>query len=412
MSPYRPTRRCFLQAALAGCPMLATECSLNTTEAAPLVRPRKKLIGWGTDVAYPEKIQNNIRRIEELPLDGIVLSNFTGKKNGRTFAFDWECFGQAAFERTHLAPMISTLANIKFRKFTDNFLRFNVQPGNFDWFDSFDAPLHNAALWAGVAREVGAKGLKFDVEDYKERLWVYKKQRHVKTKSFEDYARQIRLRGRQVMTAIQSEFPDIVMLLSLAHSYVNRQPKARTRLAELDSYGLLPAFIDGLVEAAGPRVRLIDGQEQAYGYLRPSDYLRGFHDIKQRALELVPRELWPRYRDKMEAGVAVFANYQLGVYHGKPTSWPAYHMSAENRLKLFEQNIYHALKSSEEYVWLYSEHMGWWETGYKLPTPNGALEAIHRARVKQQAEQPLEFDLSEPISQAEAKARAATRPQQ
>ena len=406
---HSPTRREFLQTTLAGLGGLAATTAATSAHATPLSRPRKKLIGWGSDVAYPEKVQNNIRKIEELPLDGIILSNFTGKRNGKEFTFDWECFGRQAYLRKHVAPMISTLANIKFRRFTDNFLRFNVQPGDFDWFDSFDAPLQNAALWAGVAREVGAKGLKFDVEDYKERLFVYSKQKHAKTKSFDEYASQIRLRGRQVMEAIQSRFPDIVMLLSLAHSYVNRTPMARNKLAELGSYGLLPAFIDGLVEAAGPKVRLIDGQEQAYGYLEPGDYYRGYHDIKQRALELVPRELWARYRSKMEAGVAIFANYQLGVYRSKPTSWPAYYMTPEDRLKLFEQNIYHALKSSEEYTWLYSEHMGWWESGHQVPTPRGALQAIHRAREKHNADQPLGFDLTKSIANARATMDAANR---
>jgi len=163
-----------------------------------------------------------------------------------------------------------------------------------------------------------------------------------------------------MMKAIQSGFPNIVLLLSLAHSYVNRTPHAPRKLAELSSYGLLPAFVNGLLEAAGPQVRLIDGQEQAYGYLTAEDYYRGYHDVQQRALELVPQDLWKKYRNRMEAGVAIFANYQLAVPRSEAQGkhWPATYMQPEQRLRLFEQNVYHALATTDEYAWLYSEYMG------------------------------------------------------
>jgi len=403
------SRRSFVAASLAGLGTATTTRPLHAEDDQSPATPTKKLIGWGSDVAYPAKVQGTIRQVEELPLDGIVLSNFSGKKAGKEFTFDWECFGRQKFDRDDLAPMIDILANIRFKRFTHNFLRFTVQPGNFDWFDDFSGPLHNARMWAGVAQEVGAKGWKFDVEDYKERLFVYKKQKHANTKSFDEYAAQIRLRGRQMMEAIQSANPKIVLLLSLAHSYVNRTPNAKQKLAELPSYGLLPAFVNGLVEAAGPGVRIIDGQEQAYGYMTTEDYFRGYHDIKQRALELVPPGLHKKYRDKMEVGVAIFANYQLAAYRTTPTYWPSHYMTPETRLRLFEQNIYHALKTTDEYAWLYSEHMGWWESGHQVPTPAGALQAIHKARDKFAANKALGFNLDNAIAEARSKMKAATR---
>ncbi len=383
---------------------------LRAKEPETPSQPQKKLIGWGSDVAYPGKVQNNIRKIEELPLDGIVLSNFSGKKDGRDFTFDWECFGQKKFERKQLTDTIQILKHIRFERFTDNFLRFNLQPGDVDWFDDFSAPLHNARMWSEVAQEAGVKGWKFDLEDYKEKTFVYRKQKYADRKSFDEYAAQIRLRGRQMMEAIQSGFPNIVLLLSLAHSYVNRTPHANRKLAELSSYGLLPAFVNGLIEAAGPQVRLIDGQEQAYGYLTTEDYFRGYHDIRQRAIELVPPDLWRKYRDKIEAGVAIFANFQLAVPRSTAQGkhWAPTYMNPEQRLRLFEQNVYHALKTTDEYAWLYSEHMGWWESGHQLPTPDGAIDAIRRARDKIAAGEPLGFDLRDVVDQARTKMKLAT----
>jgi len=405
----RHSRRQFLSASLAGLGAMSVAGPLRANVPDSLSQPRKKLIGWGSDVAYPSKVQNNIRKIEELPLDGIVLSHFGGEKDGKEFMFEWQCFGRQKYERQHLASTIQILTHIDFQRFTDNFLRFNLQPGDVDWFDDFSSPLHNAQMWSEVAREAGVKGWKFDLEDYQEKLFTYSKQKYADQKSFDEYATQIRLRGRQMMEAIQSGFPNIVLLLSLAHSYVNRTPHANRKLAELSSYGLLPAFVDGLIEAAGPQVRIIDGQEQAYGYLTPEDYFRGYHDVRQRALELVPSELWEKYRDKIEAGVAIYANFQLAVRRITTKYWVPHYMKPEERLRLFEQNVYYALKTTDEYAWLYSEHMGWWESGYPVPTPEGAVAAIRAARDRIHAAEPLGFDLTDVVEQARSKMKLATQ---
>ncbi|MEE3370021.1 MAG: hypothetical protein VX346_11810 [Planctomycetota bacterium] len=403
------SRRSFLSTSLASVGALYGACSPLAGAAEQLAAPRKKLIGWGSDVAYPSKVQNNIRKIEELPLDGIVLSNFRGEKEGKEFSFDWECFGREKFERKHLDSMIRLLGNIKFRRFTDNFLRFNLQPGDVDWFEDFSPPLHNALMWAAVAKEVGAKGWKFDLEDYQDKIFVYDRQKYANSKSFAEYAAQVRLRGRQMMEAIQEGFPDIVLLLSLAHSYVNRTPQANQKLAKLSSYGLLPAFVNGLLDAAGPGVRMIDGQEQAYGYLMPEEYFRGYHDIRQRALELVPRDLWAKYRDKMEVGVAIFANLQLAVHRTTTRYWVPHYLKPDQRLRLFEQNIYHALQTTDEYAWMYSEHMGWWESGHPVPTPAGAVAAIRAARAKLAGGKPIGFELTAAVAQARKQMARATQ---
>jgi hypothetical protein len=412
LSDSASTRRQFLQLGAAAVGGLSLPRSLLAEPQGQINgkinEPRKKLIAWGWDTAHPAKIQVNIRKIEEMPWDGIVLSHFKAKRNGKEVMFEWRCFGQEQFEREHLSETIETLKHIDFRRFTDNFLRFNVQPGDVDWFDDFSAILHNARLWAEVARETRMKGWKFDVEDYTDKVFTYRKQKDAKQKSFEEYAKQARLRGRQLMEAIEKGYPDIVILLSLAHSYVNRTPRASQRLPDLP-YGLLPAFLNGMIEAAGPQVRLIDGQEQAYGYLTAEDYFRGYHSARQQALALVPSELWGKYRDKMDVGMAMWANYQLAVPVTTAKHWPPHYMTPQERLQLFEQNIYYALKTTDEYVWLYSEQMGWWEPGYPSPTPDGAIDAIRRARAKIRSGEPVGFDMAGLIASAQTKMEQATK---
>jgi hypothetical protein len=405
----RRSRRHFLQLGALAVGGLSLPNALQAEPQRQVEAPRKKLIAWGWDTAYPAKIQMNVRKIEELPWDGIVLSHFQANKGGEEAMFEWRCFGQEQFERDDLASTIETLANIEFRRFTDNFLRFNVQPGDVDWFDDFGPILHNARLWAEVARETAMKGWKFDVEDYTETVFTYRKQKYAEHKSFDDYARQARLRGRQLMETVGEAYPDIVILYSLAHSYVNRTPHASRLLPDLPAYGLLPAFLNGMIEAAGPEARLVDGQEQAYGYLTAEDYFRGYHGARQEALALVPPELWEKHRATMDVGMAVWANYQLAVPVTTARHWSPHYMEPADRLRLFEQNVHYALKTSDQYVWLYSEQMGWWEPGYPSPTPEGAIEAIRSARDKIESGEPLGFDMGDLVAAARLKMDQATQ---
>jgi len=282
-----------------------------------------------------------------------------------------------------------------------------VTPGDVDWFADFDTILHNARLWAAAARETGMKGWLFDVEDYQGRVFDYKKMKFTGKKSFAEYAQQARLRGREFMKAVQEPFPDIVVFLALAHSYVNRAPQAINRLSELE-YGLLPAFLNGMIEAAGPKVRIIDGHEQSYGYLTAEDYYRGYHATRQKALALVPANVHARYNARMEVAMALYVNYLFaspGAARG-PTAF----LTAKERLRLFEHNVYHALSVTDEYVWCYSERLCWWEKGHAVPTPDGALDALREARRKYDSNQPLGFDMTERIAAARAAEKKAHDP--
>lgn len=389
------TRRSFLKTAgaslLAGLPASKSRGSEDSPNEDP--QPgRKKLIAWGgIDWYSPEKVQNNIRAIEELPFDGTVLQGFSLNRDNQNAKkpvemFDWFCFGKRRFDRKQLSSTISVLKDIRFERFTDNLLRFNVTPGDVDWFDDFGSILHNARMWAEVTRETGMKGWLFDIEDYKGTVFNYAKMKHRKKHSFEDYARQARQRGQEFMGAVQDSFPEITLLLVLAHSYVNRTPNAATKLPQLD-YGLVPAFLNGMLEKAGPRVRIIDGQEQSYGYLTSEDYFRGYHSARKQALDLVPTDLHNTYRARMDIGTAVYVNYALQL-KGAAVG-PHRFLTQEDLLQQFEHNIYYALKTADEYVWCYGERIGWWEKGYPVALPDGALAAIRSARAKYEQNRPL-----------------------
>ncbi|MGE5294126.1 MAG: hypothetical protein ACM3VT_04805, partial [Solirubrobacterales bacterium] len=75
-------------------------------------RPRKKIIEYGWDVPYPDFIRDNIREMEKRPFEGIIF---------RTTGFN-HTFDVQPWKQSDLQPQLETLAQIRWGKFTDNFL--------------------------------------------------------------------------------------------------------------------------------------------------------------------------------------------------------------------------------------------------------------------------------------------------
>jgi hypothetical protein len=105
--------------------------------------------------------------------------------------------------------------------------------------------------------------------------------------------------------------------------------------------------------------------------------------------------------------MAVYVNYVLslkGVAKGPPTF-----LSEKDRLDLFEHNIHYALATADEYAWCYGERICWWEKGHPVPLPEGAVEAVRRARAKLDKGQPAGIDMVERIAAARAKEKQDSR---
>ena len=103
----------------------------------------------------------------------------------------------------------------------------------------------------------------FDIEQYDGALFNYRKQRDAKSKSWEVYAAQSRLRGEQVMEAFQEGYPGLTVFLTFGHSLPwLESSRGRGNLAECN-YGLLAPFLDGMLKAAKGGARIVDGGENA-----------------------------------------------------------------------------------------------------------------------------------------------------
>jgi hypothetical protein len=335
--------------------------------------PRKKLLEWGWDEPDTAFLRQNIREMEKTPFDGCVF-NVRHRADGGG-SFTWQFWGSRGFSATELFAAFDDLRALRPRQFTENFLRVNVTPGDLDWFDDFSAIRTNARLAGEMARTGRSRGVVLDVEQYQGQLFDYRSQKLAPSRPWDAYAAQARIRGREVMSALQEGYPGLTVFLSFGHSlpWVLSE-HGRRPLSDI-SYGLLAPFLDGMVEAAHGRTRLVDGYELSYGFLNP----RHFDDARQLVEEGVKSIVGVPgpYRRRLQLAFGIWLDYDWR-HRGWSTQEPSRNYFSPDRL---ESTLVAALRTSDEYVWIYGETPRWWgSTKPEARVPHAYVSAIRRAR--------------------------------
>ena len=357
--------------------------------------PEKKLIEYGWDVPTPAQMNESLVSMEKRPFDGLIF-----RLNGGHNAFLTQPLDPAKFVEDE-----RILRNLQFKRFTNNFvLIWGSPPAGFDWFDEtqWSAIEANAELLVGISLAGRVGGICFDPEPYDFSLWDHVKQPKAKARTFAAYRAKVRQRGAQLIRAFEKRMPGATILTFFHVSFFDRfagLPEAeRAQRLERESWGLMPDFFVGMLEGASPGARFIDGNENAYYYTSREQYFRAYHAIRQRALDLVPRELRKNYELQVRAGQALYVDHNFALRQPNTGKYLSYRMTPEERAQWFEHNTYWALYTTDEYVWCYSERMNWW----KDQTPPGLEAAIVNARQKIAEGKPLGFDLG-PLIEAAGK---------
>ena len=347
----------------------------RTAGAAERKANLKKLIEFGWDEPDTAFMRRHIRKMESAPFDGCVFHMNYTRSDGGQGNFTWECWGRRAFTEEELKPALDDLKATPRRRFTENFLRFNTAPADLDWFDDFSAVLNNARLAAQTAREGRCRGLLFDIEQYNAPLFDYQHQRDAGRKSWEAYAAQVRRRGRETMEAFQQGFPELVVFLTFGYSLPWSQSAGGAKPLAECSYGLLAPFLDGMVEAANSRARLVDGYELSYGYKDPSRFAAAYRVMKDELLPIVADA--PKYHRVFSLGFGIWMDYDW-----RRNGWEvADHSRNYFTPDLFEASVRSALQTTDEYVWIYTETPRWWSAeGGSAELPAAYEEALRRAR--------------------------------
>jgi len=170
-------------------------------------------------------------------------------------------------------------------------------------------------------------------------------------------------------------------------------------------YGLYPAFINGMLDAAGPGVTLTDGNEGAYYYTSTLAFYSAYHGIRQRALSMVAPENTVKYKSQVQVANALYVDH---LFNLRTTKYLSAYMTPEQRARWFEHNVYYAMRTSDEFVWLYSERMNWWKNE---GLPPGLEQAVVSACDKLRGGRGLGFEVDDVIQAAQEAEREAVRAQ-
>lgn len=348
--------------------------------ASPRELRGKKMIGTGQHSIQPglagvgpEFLLQNPGFCDVHPFDGITVTAPLAAewlaemgRAGSTAELDNLAWANVRIPYAAVEETIRDLQQVSWGHLTDNFLWYRLSG------DGRDGPLasdlandthwaniqHNAALSARVCKEAKLKGFMLDTEQYGSYALrdgeVAEKNQAGETiaRAFplgRDTPALLRQRGRQWIRAVQSECPDITIVIFFGWS------------PDLDSAGFLSGvkpFLDGILEGIEGNARLVHGYENTfyYGHAPNSRYTEpGFPGQRHRyewarnamhnwrSLSIDPH----KYDQYVEPGMAAWVESDpWDLWNG----WP------QGTRDTIWSNLPLALAYSDEYVWVWSEH--------------------------------------------------------
>jgi hypothetical protein len=333
--------------------------------------PRKKLLEWRWDDPDTAFLRRSLQQMEGTPFDGCVFGVHHGNE-GRGGSFTWQFWGERTFSRADLADAFADLRALRPRRFTENFLRVNVTPGDVDWFDDFSPILANARLAGEMARVGRARGVVLDVEQYQGQIFDYRTRKLASSRPWPTYAAQARVRGWQVTRAFQEGYPGLTVFLSFDHSLPwvlserGRHP-CRNLVRPLGS-------LSGRGSRGGTR------SDERGGWLRALLRFAGAAVLRRSAPTF--RRGCPDRRGCTRClPAAIPAHFGLWLdYDWRNSGWssekPSGNYYSPDR---FETILLAALRTTDEYAWIYGAPRWWGSANPENRVPDPYVVAIRRA---------------------------------
>jgi hypothetical protein len=372
----------------------------STAPSRPAVAPQRKMIQFGWDSPDSSYYSKNLSTFEQGIFDGIGIRMPYTVGNSPLTRVD---LGDAEFTKAQ-----NELAATKSTKLTDNFMMlWTTLRGEFDWFSDSDWAMadKNIRRYVKTAKLGGLKGIWFDSEDYPgftfpdglkgQYQWGYSAQPLKDSKTFAEYQTKLRQRGKQFIEIVQQEFPGTTVLVTIAlgwqWNWINAKTEAeRQALMQNDvRWGLFPAFFNGMLDGLDAQTKLIDGNELSYYYRNDHAYDYGRNQVLNEALTLIDPSNQDKYKTRVAVGQSVYVDNNMAFYPPEGL-YGNYISSDAKRLKYLQHNVYHSLRTSDEYVWVWNQYMDWWGSkGEGVKIPAGVKEAFVDARAKFDAGQPI-----------------------
>jgi len=171
-------------------------------------------------------------------------------------------------------------------------------------------------------------------------------------------------------------------------------PAKRRELLQGAHYGLILSFLNGMLEAADPATIIVDGQEGNYYNWMPVRFYRSYQAVHQVGDDLIAPELRNKYRAQVQCGQPIYVDYWSNTRSVHTIST---YMSPEERAKCMEHQVYWTLRTSDRYVWFYTEQPGYLINRSIEPV---MIPAIDRARQKIARNEELGYEIADLVTRA------------
>jgi chitodextrinase len=347
----------------------------------PYKAGQKKLIEFGWDIQNYDYVAQNLAAMEYAPFEGIAFDVKVPKLNTRR---PWSVCNPQLVRETDFD--FTKLQQIRSQKFTDNFVRVFMQDdyeqAGFSWFDD--------AVWANISASTKvlgkvvvasqAKGIFLDTEHYFDpNPWAYNTTLYP-TQSTTTVYNKVRQRGREFMTALQSEAPQAKVLYLFGYG---ASTNWGSNIYYTQEYALLKPFLDGMLEAAGSQITLIDGNEAGYWSHQNDLYTWWYGQIKvQYLLDRVPANLTTKYQAQYQVASPMILNQHFNIPYGQAGYDFNYNFSPADQKRWAEHAIYNNLLTTDEYAWTWSQgDVDWW-TKPTFQNKQDVIDAINSAKQK------------------------------
>ena len=326
--------------------------------------------GWDVCRATLDEILESADLFADTPIDGIAFNLRVADKKGKIRTSGHPAESPFVWTKEMVSDDVPKLRKMVSHKgLSESIVALLYHPSKrIAWDDDARwadiAATMRTVAWA--AKQGGVRGFLVDPEDYGKQGQF---SRLPGEPPYETLAATVRARARQLFGGVFAEHPDATVLsywlLSFSMDY---SKTANIRAAAAERNDLWPAFVEGMVEAAPPSVRLVDGCENAYRYEAAFGHFNAAAALQRNMVEYLLPENRARYRSQVDVGFGMW----LGMYLPKGSRraemeerfrFDAPCPSATMRLA---DNLEQALDASDGYVWLYnaSERTGWipWRT--------------------------------------------------
>ena len=329
--------------------------------------PAKKIIecGWATRLPIA-RLAKDISAIEKSsPCSGMSI-RLSGKDASGRVLFSSNTVSLPAnsgmkrpyeFKREHFIRDIEILKNIKFKKFTDNFIVTTRRSGYADWFSDEDWKIvcGNFRLMAEIARECRLKGLILDLEWYRDVQPMFEKLPD--GRNYEETSKMVRKRGQQWGKEVFGAYPDIKLLFFFLMAW--KEDLSHTP----ECSSLLIHFINGIYDVLPPAATMIEGHEHhGYGAASDSDFARLRTDVSTVFPRMIDKKNIEKYRRQTQFSCAYFLDAYLLESERKRSFAKRLAPGVDKYgvLNYLRRNLAKGMELSDEYVWIWSEAGRWY----------------------------------------------------